>query len=51
MTPRGREALPRGNAFSGKEKLVHFYSEEFTIYQFFFTDMCYTKNRNRLREA
>lgn len=51
MTPRGREVLLRGNAFSGKEKLVHFYSEEFTIYQFFFTDMCYTKNRNRLREA
>ena len=38
--------------FRWKYRLVYIYSGKFTIYQFFFTDMCYNKKQKyTLREA
>ena len=36
--------------FPEKCRLAYFYSDEFTIYQFFFTDMCYN-TREPVRRA
>lgn len=50
LTPRGRGVLLRGDAFPGKVQTGIFYSGKFTIYQFFFIDMCYN-NYEPVRKA